>query len=412
MPSRRSQRGLDWFAFFMADIQTGWGPFVAAYLTSVAWSQFDIGLLLTIGTLAALALQLPAGALVDRAPAKRLLAGVGIASISGSALLLALWPSFSVAVAAKLLHAAASCLLGPTLAAISLGLVGHALLSERLGRNARFLSLGNAIAAGVMGGAGYYFSNQAIFFLTAALCIPALTALAQIRPSEIDPVLARGGRRCGKPQVSQSAFQSLLANRPLIIFASAILLFQFANAATMPIMAGLLTTHRPETATLILAVCILAPQFVVAAIAPWVGREAQIRGRRPLLVFCFLALTIRCGVFTLTSEPQWVIAAQLLDGVSAATLGVLVPLVVADVMRGTGHFNLAQGAVGAAVGLGASLSTTIAGSIADGFGASSAFLWLTAMALAGLTLTLARMPETRPDESERQIAAPAQAEQI
>ncbi|MFZ1214911.1 MAG: MFS transporter, partial [Pseudolabrys sp.] len=152
MASQRSLRGLDWFAFFVADVQTAWGPFVATYLTSVAWTQFDIGLILTIGTITGLALQIPAGALVDRAPVKRLLAALAVASISASALLLALWPIFSVVVAAKVLHAIASSLLGPTLVAMSLGLVGHALFSIRLGRNVRFLSLGNAIAAGVAGG--------------------------------------------------------------------------------------------------------------------------------------------------------------------------------------------------------------------------------------------------------------------
>src|SRR5262245_38062245 len=106
----RSARGLDWFAFFVADIQTGWGPFVAAYLTAAAWTQFDIGLILTIGTLAALVLQIPAGALVDRVPQKRLLAAFTVLCISASALLLALWPLFGAVVAAKLLHAAASCL--------------------------------------------------------------------------------------------------------------------------------------------------------------------------------------------------------------------------------------------------------------------------------------------------------------
>ena len=168
-PSWRSERGLDWFAFFLADIQTGWGPFVAAYLTSKAWTQLDIGLILTVGTLSAMVLQVPIGALVDLIPAKRLLAAVAVGAISGSALLLAFWPVFSVVLVAKVLHAIASCLAGPVLAAISLGLVGHTLLSTRLGRNSRFLSLGNAIAAGLMGGVAHYFSNQAIFLLTAAL---------------------------------------------------------------------------------------------------------------------------------------------------------------------------------------------------------------------------------------------------
>jgi MFS family permease len=131
-PSWRSERGLDWFAFFLADIQTGWGPFVAAYLTSKAWTQLDIGLILTVGTLSAMVLQVPVGALVDLIPGKRLLAAIAVGAISGSALLLAFWPVFSVVLVAKVLHAIASCLAGPVLAAISLGLVGHTLLSTRL----------------------------------------------------------------------------------------------------------------------------------------------------------------------------------------------------------------------------------------------------------------------------------------
>jgi MFS family permease len=397
--STRSLRGLDWFAFFLADIQTGWGPFLAAYLTSVAWTQLDIGLILTIGTLAAFAFQIPGGALVDRVPAKRFLAALAVACVSASALLLALWPTFAVALAAKLLHAIASCLLGPVLAAMSLGLVGHALLSARLGRNARFLSLGNAIAAGVMGGVAHYFSNRAIFLLTAALCIPAFIALAQIRSGEIDPDLARGGVGADRRPSSAKAFRGLLCNRGLLVFAAAVLLFQFANAATLPVMAGLLTVRQPETATLVLSIAILAPQLVVAVIAPWVGRLAQSWGRRPLLLLCFAALTTRCAAFAATSEPAVVLAVQLLDGISAASLGILVPLVIADLMRGSGHFNFAQGVVGAAVGIGASFSTTLAGYVFDHAGAGAAFLLLAGVAAAGLALVAALMPETR-EEAE------------
>jgi MFS family permease len=393
--SNRSLLGLDLFAFFVADIQTGWGPFVAAYLTSVGWMQFDVGLILTIGTLATFVLQIPAGALVDLVPSKRFLAVLAVACISGSALLLAIWPTFTVVIVAKLLHALASCLLGPTMAAMSLGLVGHAFLSIRLGRNARFLSLGNAIAAGVMGILGYYLSNRAIFFFTAALCAPTFLALAQIRPGDIDPDLARGGISASPRRAPSNAFWTLVHNRPLVIFASAVFLFQFANAAALPTMAGLLTTRMPETATLILSVCIFAPQFVVVAIAPWVGRKAQSWGRRPQLTLCFVALAIRCAVFSATAEPSLVIAVQLLDGISAATLGVLVPLILADVMRGSGHFSLAQGTIGAAVGVGASLSTTVAGYVADRLGSPTAFLFLAAVATVGLVVVHGLMPETR-----------------
>lgn len=395
MASQRSLRGLDWFAFFVADVQTGWGPFVATYLTSVAWTQFDIGLILTIGTITGLALQIPAGALVDRVPAKRLLAALAVASISASALLLALWPIFSVVVAAKVLHAIASSLLGPTLVAMSLGLVGHALFSIRLGRNVRFLSLGNAIAAGVAGGIAYYYSNQAIFFLTAALGIPTLIALAQISSSEIDPELARGGISKSGVGTWFDAISGLVHHRVLIGFAATIVLFQLANAAMLPILAGILAKRDPETAALVLSICILVPQFVVVAIAPWIGVKAQSWGRRPLLLLTFVALSARGAIFAVTSDPYLLVAAQLLDGVSAASLGVLVPLIIADVTRGSGHFNFAQGLIGAAVGIGASFSTTLAGFIADTSGAAIAFLLLACVGVMGLVFVFAVVPETR-----------------
>lgn len=395
MASQRSLRGLDWFAFFVADIQTGWGPFVATYLTSVAWTQFDIGLILTIGTITGLALQIPAGALVDRVPATRLLAALAVASISASALLLALWPIFSVAVAAKLLHAIASSLLGPTLVAMSLGLVGHALFSIRLGRNVRFLSLGNAIAAGVAGGIAYYYSNQAIFFLTAALGVPTLIALAQISSSEIDPELARGGISKSDVGTWFDTISSLVHHRVLIGFAAAIVLFQLANAAMLPILAGILAKRDPETAALVLSICILVPQFVVVAIAPWIGVKAQSWGRRPLLLLTFVALSARGAIFAVTSDPYLLVAAQLLDGISAASLGVLVPLIIADVTRGSGHFNFAQGLIGAAVGIGASFSTTLAGFIADTSGAAITFFLLACVGVTGLLFVFALVPETR-----------------
>jgi MFS family permease len=216
-----------------------------------------------------------------------------------------------------------------------------------------------------------------------------------IRSADIDPDLARGGVAKGERGTWSDAIAAVAGNRPLLIFASAIVLFQLSNAAMLPILAGALTLRAPQWATAIVAACILAPQFVVAAIAPWIGRTAQRAGRRPLLVLCFVPLCLRSAVFAITSDPSVIVMAQLLDGVSAAVLGVLVPLVIADTTRGTGHFNLAQGVVGAAVGTGASLGTTIAGYVADMSGDAVAFLFLGSVGAMGLTLVLALMPETR-----------------
>jgi MFS family permease len=253
-----------------------------------------------------------------------------------------------------------------------------------------------------MGAVAYYSSNQAIFFLTAAFGIPALLALAQIRSADIDPDLARGGTRHRESGRWFEAFADMARSRALLVFVSAIVLFQLSNAALLPIMAGSLTNRVPESAAMIVAICILAPQFVVAAIAPWVGRLAQSIGRRPLLTLCFLPLCIRSAMFATSPEPLLIVAVQLLDGISAAILGVLVPLIIADITRGTGHFAFAQGVIGVAVGIGAALGTTLAGFIADRFGDVAAFMFLGSVGGCGVLLAFALMPETR----EARVASP------
>ena len=191
-PSRRSLRGLDWFVFFVADVQTGFGPFVAVYLTTEKWTQVDIGLVLSVSGVVALIGQIPGGALLDWARRERLVAGIAVALISASAIAYATWPIFPVIFAAAILHAAASCVLGPAIAAISLGLVGPNRIGERLGRNARFASIGAGLSAGVMGACGYFFETRSVFLVTAALLLPTWWALRLIVPQEIDPEQAHG----------------------------------------------------------------------------------------------------------------------------------------------------------------------------------------------------------------------------
>jgi len=397
VPSRASERGLDWFVFFLADVQTGFGPFVSVYLTTQAWTQIDIGLVLTAGGLVALAGQMPGGAIVDAARSERVVAACGVIAIAASAISLAAWPIFLLVLLGRILHAVASCVLGPAIAAISLGLVGHAGIGERLGRNARFASVGTGLAAAAMGAIGHLTSSQYVFFATAALIVPTLIALFQIRPGEIDPERAHGGKHGMGLRKLGEGLLSLLGNRPLMILAACALLFHLANAAMLPLMGSLLTMRSSDLATALIGACIVVPQLVVAAFAPWVGRHAEQWGRRPLLLLGFAALPLRGALFAVVADPYLVVTVQLLDGISAAVLGVLVPLVVADVTRGTGRFNLAQGIVGSAVGVGASLSTTLAGYMSDYLGSGAAFLGLAGLGFAGLVLVWALLPETRPN---------------
>ena len=397
-PSRQSQRGLDWFIFFLADVQTGFGPFIAVYLTSQKWTQVEIGFVLSIGGIIGLLGQMPGGAIVDAARSERVVAGFAVAAIGVSALAYALWPIFPVVAAAAMLHALASCVLGPAIAAISLGLVGPLAIGERLGRNARFASLGNGSAAALMGACGYYISNRSVFLVTFALAIPTLLALARIREREIDIVQAHGAIPREAPDEKATSIVSLIRQRPLLIFAGAILLLQLANAAMLPIMAGVVTTRSSQWAPVLIAACIIVPQAIVALMSPAVGRKAQQWGRRPLLLAGFGALAIRGVLFATVSDPFLLVAVQVFDGITAAVFAVMIPLIVADVAFGSGHFNLALGIVGTATGIGASLSTVLAGYATDKFGSSVAFLGLAGVAATGLLLILLVMPETRRSE--------------
>jgi len=394
-PSRQSLRGLDWFIFFLADVQTGFGPFVAVYLTTQKWTQVEIGFVLSIGGIVALIGQMPGGAIVDAARSERLVAGLAVATIGVSALGYVAWPIFPVVVAAATLHAAASCVLGPAIAAISLGLVGPLAIGERLGRNARYASLGNGIAAAVMGTVAYLVSNQSVFLVTFILAIPTLLALKSIREREIDAAQAHGSVVREVPDAGATSVWNLMRQRPLMIFAGSVLLLQLANAAMLPIMAGVVTTRSSEWASVLIAACIIVPQAIVALTSPSVGRKAQQWGRRPLLLLGFAALAIRGVLFATVTDPYLLVAAQVFDGITAAVFSVMIPLVIADIAFGSGHFNLAQGIVGTATGIGASLSTVLAGYVSDKFGSSVAFLGLAAVAATGLAMIWLVMPETR-----------------
>jgi MFS family permease len=394
-PSPRSLRGLDWFVFFVADVQTGFGPFVSVFLTTQKWTQVDIGLVLSAAGFVSLIGQMPGGALVDAARSERFVAGIAIAAICLSALAYAVLPVFPMVLSAAILHSLASCVLGPAIAAISLGLVGHAVIGERLGRNARYASIGNGLAAAAMGACGYLISARAVFVITVILLVPALLALRQIAAKEINPERAHGAAPAERVKRSPAKQGALMHNRPLLIFAACLLLFHLANAAMLPLMGSVVTMRSARWATVLIAACIVVPQVVVAALSPWIGRRAQIWGRRPLLLVGFAALPIRGILFASVTDPELLVIVQLLDGATAAVFSVLVPLVIADLTRGTGHFNLGQGIVGTFTGIGASLSTTFAGYISDHLGSPAAFAGLAAISLVGLGVLWLFMPETR-----------------
>ncbi len=342
-----SLRGLDLLNFFLADVQTGFGAFIAVYLTAEKWTELQIGAILSIGTVATIVSQIPAGLLVDAMRNKRAAVAAGILSIAGAALLFAAAP-FPLPVAiAEVLHGFASCALTPAIAALSLKLVGHAALGDRLGRNARFASMGSAVAAAVMGGLGTYVAPRAVFLMTAAIAVPALWALARIAP-EPEPGSVSAPMRAAVPPTDWAGVRALLSDRRLVAFAACVVMFHLANAAMLPIAASDVTASAGAYASLIIAVCIVVPQIVVAIASPWVGHHANLWGRRPLMLLGWAALPVRGLLFALLPAPWMIVGTQALDGVSAAVFGVMLPLVAADLTLRSGRFNLCIGIFGLA----------------------------------------------------------------
>jgi hypothetical protein len=243
-------------------------------------------------------------------------------------------------------------ILGPAVAAISLGLVGNDALAERLGRNQRFASIGGLTAAGFMGVIGYVTSLSYIFLVTAALAFPALLALARIRSTDI-----HFARSCCAPDKHPTHPQRvsrvvLFKDRRLLAFAACLFLFQVANASMLPLIGERLVHAEGRWSSLIVSALVVGPQIIVALLAPWVGRTANSWGRRPLLLIGLSVVPIRSTFFALTTDPALLVVIQLLDGLTGAVLGVLTALVIADLTKGTGRFNLAQGLVGTLSGVG------------------------------------------------------------
>jgi MFS family permease len=249
--SRQSRQGLDWMNFFLADVQTAFGAFVAFYLADLGWAKGQVGLALGIGTLAGVISQIPGGALVDAVRWKRGMTAIGIALLCVSALIFAVMPSVVLVFFAEILHGLTAGIVTPAIAAISLGLVGRRAMSVRTGRNYRFNAAGNALTAGLMGLTGQYFTKSAIFFGAAALCIPALIALSRIRADEIDYARARNAGK-GEQATSYHRIFDIGKNRNLYIFAACVFLFQLADASMLPVVGQNLAQSETEYASLLM----------------------------------------------------------------------------------------------------------------------------------------------------------------
>lgn len=393
-PDFRRHRGytLDALSFFVADAQTGFGPFIAGYLSGRGWSNGDIGTVLSVGTVAALVSQLPGGALVDRLHDKRFGAAAAWTGMACAAVLFAIAPTRTVITVAEVMHSCATSMLSPAIAALSLAIVGRKALGERLGRNARFAAIGNAVTAAALGFAGRTLGATSVFWLTAAFVLPGILLLFRLPHPRSGP---------GAPDTTEKPRKTdwrswiadlggLIRHGGVLAFSLCIALFHLGNAALMPLASTLVTRTAGENATLFISACVIGPQIVVALFSPWIGRTEERRGVRLMMLGGFAAVPLRAvllaGAASLDarSVPYAIVAAQVFDGVSAAVFGVSLPIMAADLTRGSNRFNLCLGFFGIAVTVGATLGTALAGHLADHLGFSLTFL---SLGICGMTAT-------------------------
>jgi len=393
----RALRGLDWLNFFLADVQTGVGPFLAIYLAGYGWNEQRVGIALTAGGIAGILTQTPAGALVDRLRSKRALIASAICALAAGALLIALLPAFWSVLSAQLLIGGTSSIFGPAICGISLGIVGRRLFDRRQGRNQAFNSAGNVAAALSMGLLGFFVSNRSIFFFVAVCALPAILTLLLIRPNEISYEEARGAKE-GETVGQVESISVLLQDRRLVVFLLCAVMFHFANAAMLPLLGEMLAKGRGRSSMMFMSACVVTTQLVITLLASWAGSKAGLWGRKPLLLVAFAVLPLRGVLYTLTHNVEELVTIQILDGVGAGIFGVVSVLVIADLTRGSGRFNLTLGAISTAVGIGASLSQVIAGAIVHHFSFNAGFLFLAAVAVIALAILYFFMPETREKE--------------
>jgi MFS family permease len=435
--STRSLPALDALNVFLADVRDGLGPYLAIYLTARRnWSPDRVGVAMAAMLVGTVLAQTPAGALIDRVRWKRWAVTLAAGVVALGCVAMIARPSFPVIIAAQVTVGAAAAVFPPAIGALSLGLVGHRLLARRTGRNEAFNHGGNVASALLAGAVGYFVGYWTIFYLVAAMAAASAASVLLIRERDIDHAVARGaagGTESPAPeggvpfdrdldpmtaagageagQASIAGIGAVLADRRIVIFVVSAVLFHFANAAMLPLVGQKTTLGLHRGASVLMSACIIAAQVVMVPVALAASRLAESWGRKPVFLIGLAVLPVRGLLYTLGTNPYFLVGVQLLDGIGAGIFGVVSVLVVADLTRGTGRFNLTLGALATATGLGAALSNLLTGYIVGAAGFDAGFLALAAIAGVALAFFAMAMPETRPlpgavGVSRAEVAAP------
>lgn len=412
-----SLRALSLLNFFVSDVQTGMGPYLTLFLRQgLGWDAGRIGGAVGAGYLALVIAQVPVGAWIDGTRRKRALIVLGAALVAAACLATALLESPPIVTGGQALIGLAGAILPPCIAAITLGMVGRARMDARQGLNQSWNAAGNVAAAIATGLVGQFLGLRWMFAVLAVFCSGAVFCVQRIRPGDINDALARGADGAAVPEDAASSgprgaepkeaarhawddvrgLGRVLRDRNVLVFTASALLLNLSNGAMAPLVTQQFAAQRSSHyAPLWVGGFMIAVQLVYMLVAARAGRLAGSWGRKPLFAAAFAAVVVRGLLLSLGHGPAYLVAVQSVDGIVAGLSSVVSTLILADLTRGTGRFNVAQGAFAAAQGIGASASNAAFGALYRTAGAHTSFLALAGVAAVGLLFFWGLMPETR-----------------
>lgn len=390
MTKTRSLRSLDALAFLAPDVQGGIGPFLVIFMsTALHWDAGRVGTVMFASALVGLLLQTPAGALVDRVRSKPRWIAAALGAITCSVLAMALAPTYPVILSGQTVIGVAGAVIGPALAATSLGLVGRPQLETRIGRNTALTAAGTVTWAISTGLIGHFFGARAMFVYAIVMGAPAIFAALSIRNGDVDAALARGADRDAEPSGAR------WFDHRLAVLCACAFLFHLANAAMLTLVAQQISRQTGDRAPLYMSASLVITQLMTIGIGLAVGRFARKLPRKPIFMIAFVVLPVRGLLYLTTTAPLALVSLQILDGIGAGVFGVMLILTIGDLTRGSGRFNLGQGIAMTAVGTGAAFSNLLAGAVAKHAGYAAGFLTLGGIAALALLLFATAMTETR-----------------
>lgn len=398
-PSFRSVIGLSALIFFIADVQSGVGPFLSIYLQAVLhWDAGQIGIALATISVVAIFSQVPSGYIVDIIRSKRLLILLACTFIILGCLLLRTFETVLPIIMAQAFIGLASTLIPPSIAAITMGLFKRARFAQRTSINEFFNHLGNLCTALAMGFVAQWLGHPWILYIVILFSLASILSLVFINPHEIDYQAARELAASPQLQNQPIAIGELLRNKTLLIFITSVILFHFSNAAQLPLVGQILAIKNPQHDSMFMAMSIIFAQIVMAIIAFSLNFIINRVGRKPIFIVAFLILPLRAMLYTLTTDSYHLLEIQLLDGIGAGIFGVLAVVTISDIAKGTGRFNLSQGLLALAISIGAGMSNIIGGYTAKTLGFNGGFSLLAIIGVIGLLFYAILMPETKNDK--------------